>query len=119
MSIVRVNKTENHSIIHNECLKDPNITWRAKGLYAYMMTLPNGWIIRRSEIFNHGLEGKDASNTAFNELITKGYLKKEFIRDKGKIKGFEYILYEVSNCTENNQDCEYNINITVNNNEQK
>lgn len=100
MSIIRINKTENYSIIHNECLKDSTISWRAKGLYAYMMTLPNGWNIRRGEIFNHATEGKDAANKAFNELIQKGYIKKVFIREKGKIKGFEYVLYETANNTE-------------------
>lgn len=94
MSIVRINKTDNYSVIHNECLKNPLISWRAKGMYAYMMTLPNGWQIRRGEIFSHSTEGKDASNTAFNELISHGYIKKEYIREKGQIKGFEYILYE-------------------------
>jgi hypothetical protein len=105
MSIIRINKTENYSIIHNECLKDSTISWRAKGLYAYMMTLPNGWNIRRGEIFNHAIEGKDAANKAFNELIQKGYIKKVFIREKGKIKGFEYILYEVANSTINEHSC--------------
>jgi hypothetical protein len=105
MSIIRINKTENYSIIHNECLKDFTISWRAKGLYAYMMTLPNGWNIRRGEIFNHAIEGKDAANKAFNELIQKGYIKKVFIREKGKIKGFEYILYEVANSTINEHSC--------------
>jgi hypothetical protein len=108
MSIIRINKTENYSIIHNECLKDFTISWRAKGLYAYMMTLPNGWNIRRSEIFNHATEGKDAANKAFNELIQKGYIKKVFIREKGKIKGFEYILYEVANSTINEHSCTKN-----------
>jgi len=105
MSIIRINKTENYSIIHNECLKDSTISWRAKGLYAYMMTLPNGWNIRRGEIFNHAIEGKDAANKAFNELIQKGYIKKVFIREKGKIKGFEYILYKVANSTINEHSC--------------
>jgi hypothetical protein len=108
MSIIRINKTENYSIIHNECLKDSTISWRAKGLYAYMMTLPNGWNIRRGEIFNHAIEGKDAANKAFNELIQKGYIKKVFIREKGKIKGFEYILYEVANSTINEHSCTKN-----------
>ncbi len=48
--IIRREKNKNYSIISNECLKNPKISTRAKGMYAYIMTLPDDWVIQKGEL---------------------------------------------------------------------
>ncbi|MGR5875594.1 hypothetical protein ACT7DH_27750 [Bacillus pacificus] len=43
MGIFRVKKDVNYSVIHNTPLRDEKLSWRAKGLLAYMLSLPDDW----------------------------------------------------------------------------
>ena len=36
-------KTGNFTILDNTGLRDPNISWKAKGLLAYLLHLPDDW----------------------------------------------------------------------------
>lgn len=88
------NKTGNFTMVLNECFQREDLSARAKGLFAYIMTLPSNWIIHRREIYSHFTEGRDALDTAFNELREAGYIKMDEIRDKGKIMGYQYQVFE-------------------------
>lgn len=88
------NRTKDFTIMVNEALRRPDLSARAKGVYAYLMTLPSDWRIVRSELTSHFTEGREAVETAFNELISLGYITKEVIRDKGKFVCFEYTAHE-------------------------
>lgn len=40
------------------------------------MTLPDDWKLSKKELYNHFSEGQRAIDTAFNELVKKGYVEK-------------------------------------------
>jgi ribosomal protein L40E len=89
------NKTGNFTIVLNEVFRRSDLSAKAKGLYAYLMTLPDDWIIRKQELYNHFLEGKAALDTGFKELETAGYINKRLLRDgHGYITAPEYTVYE-------------------------
>jgi len=44
-TILRVTKNTNFTTISNFHLKDINLSWGAKGLLTYFLTLPNDWKI--------------------------------------------------------------------------
>ena len=90
-------KTENFSIIYNACLRDNSISWQAKGLFGYLMTLPNDWEIYKTELPNHASNGRDATIKAFDELIEKGYITVEETKgENGKFGKKIYKVFEVS-----------------------
>ena len=95
-SINRIkNKTENFTIVSNEVFKRNDVSARAKGLYAYIMTLPDDWKIYKQEIFTHFSEGKNALDSAFKELERLGYISKEKAKnEKGQFVGWDYTIYE-------------------------
>lgn len=102
MSIIRREKTDNYSIIHNECFRNDRLSARAKGLFAYLMSLPDDWKIYKSELQNHFTEGRDAINTAFRELEEFGYVDKEPVQEEnGQLSGWNYTIYESSELLEN------------------
>lgn len=95
MAIVRKSTTKNYSIIPNIGLIDPNLSAKAKGLLAYMLTLPNDWRFHQEELEKHFTDGTKSIRTALNELITQGYVVKKSLRDEnGKFSGTDWIVYD-------------------------
>lgn len=88
------NKTKNFSIVVNECFQRKDMSARAKGILIYLLTLPDDWKIHRKELFTHFVEGKEALNSAFNELIEKGYIEYKQVMDGTRFNGMEYFVYE-------------------------
>jgi hypothetical protein len=60
--------------MNNTCLQDPNMSMKAKGLYAYLMSLPEDWVLHQTELKRHFKDGRDSIRTAINELIQNGYV---------------------------------------------
>lgn len=95
MGIIRRQKSDNYSVIYNECFQNPALSARAKGIFAYLMTLPDDWKIYKQELGKHFKEGRDAINTAFDELEKAGYITKTPERGKqGRLDGWDYTVYE-------------------------
>ena len=101
MAIIRVIKDKNNPyvMLNKTCLQDSSISWKAKGLHSYVMSLPDGWDIYLSDLTNRSKDGKDSTNSALKELEKNGYLSRLIKRDeKGKLLGgYDYIFYEVPN----------------------
>lgn len=95
MSIIRAEKTGNYTMMSNTCLRDVNLSARAKGVYAYIMSLPDNWNLHRKELYTHFSEGRDALDRAFKELQDAGYVSKDRLRDdKQRIVGWLYTIHE-------------------------
>ena len=89
------NKTANYTIVINELFKRNDVSARAKGIYAYIMTLPDNWKIYKSELYEHFSEGRDSIDKAFKELEKLGYITKERAKNKdGKFDGWNYEIFE-------------------------
>lgn len=43
--------------IKNEILEDKNLSWKAKGIYAYMFSKPNDWDFSEARIARAGMGG--------------------------------------------------------------
>jgi len=79
----------------NNLLNSTEISLKAKGLFTYLQSKPDGWHFSIRRIANQMLEGKDAIRNALKELEKSGYLQRKPIRnDKGEWKGYNYILSE-------------------------
>ncbi|MDZ5607057.1 DnaD domain protein [Bacillus pseudomycoides] len=96
MGIIRVRKDNNYSVINNTGLKDERLSWKAKGILAYALTLPNDWIFHISELSQHAKDGEDSLRSGFKELKDLGYIKRYPVRDEKskKIKNWETEIYE-------------------------
>lgn len=93
--ITRHKTTASFSIICNTILRDDTISLKAKGLYSYIMTLPDDWKIYMSEVIKHSSDGKDSHRTALSELITAGYVIRSRQRnDDGTLGDSNYDIYE-------------------------
>lgn len=79
MSIIRVekNKANPYVMIDKRPLQDPSLTCKAKGLLAYLLSLPDDWEVHVDEVVTHFKDGRDSIRSAFKELRDAGYAKLE------------------------------------------
>lgn len=96
MGIIRVKKDSNYSVINNTGLKDERLSWKAKGILAYALTLPDDWTFHISELARHAKDGEDSLRTGFKELKKLGYVKRYPVRDGNtkKITRWDTEIYE-------------------------
>ena len=93
--IVRIEKNKNYTVISNYIFNEKDISAKAKGLFCYMMTLPDDWVFYRTEVYKHFPEGRTALDSAWNELEKHGYITQRKVKgDDGKFGGIEYTLHE-------------------------
>lgn len=95
--IVRIHKENNFSIISNEAIRRPDLSARAKGLFCYMISMPNDWHFHADELSKHFTEGRDAIRNALKELESLGYLmRRQAVDSKNRFTHNLWALYEHS-----------------------
>lgn len=98
MSTFRVQKNrENPYVMLDKCsINDSSISWKAKGLLAYLISKPDDWIVKEHDLIAHAKDGRDSTRSAIKELIDAGYLVRYGRRRDGKGRMFEneYQVFE-------------------------
>jgi hypothetical protein len=99
---IRIDKNENYTTIANFALNDPNLSLKAKGLWAFLMSKPNDWKISYRGLMSQLKEGQSAILSAMKELEKEGYLVRgeKFRMPGGTFKQDDSILFEKP-CVEN------------------
>lgn len=95
MSVMRVHKTANFTVMSNYHFKERNMSLKAKGLLSLMLSLPDDWDYSVMGLTTLSKDGKDGVMTALAELEKFGYLtRRRLVNDKGQFDGIEYNIYE-------------------------
>lgn len=94
MSTIRTVKSRDFTTICNTFLRDERLSWKAKGILAYLLSKPDDWKVRVSDLIKRSTDGREKVYAGVNELINTGYLQRNEIRSSGKIISYEYVLYE-------------------------
>ena len=94
MGKIKINKGGNYTVISNHVLQNNNLSLKAKGLYAFMWSLPDTWDYSVSGLTKVLKEGRDAINEALKELEREGYLVRSILRKGGKFTDMDYTLNE-------------------------
>lgn len=66
--------SDNFAQISNAALADQRLSFRARGVLAYLLSRPVGWTATSDGLSKQAKEGRDAVRTALNELLDAGYL---------------------------------------------
>ena len=88
--------------VPNVVLKDTRLTLKAKGLYAYLFSKPDGWQFNPKIIIKEIKEGRDAFYAAMNELIDCGYIQRHQQNANGKFGSsvYQFIDPTIKPCAE-------------------
>ena len=69
MAILRVYKKQNNFVILDKtCLHDEKLSWAAKGLHAYLISMPDDWSVRVSHLVYQATNGRDSVKGVLAEL---------------------------------------------------
>lgn len=95
MSVVRVHKNANFTVMSNYHFKEKKMSLKAKGLLSLMLSLPDDWDYSISGLATLSKDGKDSVMSALGELEKFGYLTRQRVTDdRGRFAGVEYNIFE-------------------------
>lgn len=97
MSVIRVEKTKNYTVMSNYHFKERAMSLKAKGLLSLMLSLPDNWDYSIAGLVAICKENETAIKSALKELQQFGYVKVDKIMpDKTESGRIEYIynIYE-------------------------
>lgn len=128
MSVIRVNKTKDYTVMSNYHFRDKRLSLKAKGLLSEMLSLPNNWDYTVMGLVSLNKESKSAIQSTLKELEDCGYLIRTRTQDQKGQFDYIYDIYENpvtekpqtenqvtdNPCTENQP--QYNTNIINTNN---
>ena len=95
MSVFRVERNRNYTVMSNYHLRDRRLSLKAKGLLSQMLSLPEDWDYTLGGLAQINREKIDAIRAAVRELEAAGYVVRSRERDaKGRLRGADYVIYE-------------------------
>lgn len=95
MSLFRIHKTKDFTIMSNTHFKEREMSLKAKGLLSLMLSLPDDWNYNIKGLCALSKDGKDSVMSALAELEQFGYLSRtREIDSKGRFSGVRYDIFE-------------------------
>lgn len=85
---MRIKKKTNYAVIDKHFLSDKKISWKAKGIMAYMLSMPDDWTFYLDELVKHSTDGKASFRSGFDELKNAGYVHR--IRKRNDVGTFDW-----------------------------
>ena len=111
MSVFKIEKTKDYTVMSNYHLRDKELSYKAKGLLSFMLSLPEDWDYSLAGLCSISKESRDGIRAILKELQEHHYVEIEKVRgDKGYFE-YNYLIYEVPHfireeSSENNPDME-------------
>jgi hypothetical protein len=93
-TIHRIKKHETYTRIENDTLRDPLLSFKATGLLAFMLSRPDDWHFFVEELSKAKTDGEFSVRSAMKELVERGYVRREQVREDGKIVAILVHVYE-------------------------
>lgn len=94
MGNIKVHKQKGFTQIPNAVLRRDDLSWKAKGLLSYLLTLDDSWKIFKADLKNRSKDGYDSTLSAFTELEDAGYIETIKIKTGNLFTGVEYVVYD-------------------------
>jgi len=95
MSIIRVKREHNYTVISNKVYDKNQLSWQAMGMLGYLLTKPDDWSVIVSELVNVTKEtakptGKEGVYNILKELRDKGFI----VVQKNSDGSTDYTVYD-------------------------
>lgn len=73
--IRRAPRTDHFTVLPNDAIEDRRLSFRARGILAYVLSKPDHWRTNSHQLATAGTEGRDAIRKALGELQVAGYAR--------------------------------------------
>ncbi len=95
MAVIRVQKTDNYTVMSNHHLRNKELSLKAKGLMSLMLSLPPQWDYSIGGLVAICKESHTSIRSALKELEQNQYLIRERKNNEKGYFIYEYTLYEM------------------------
>lgn len=68
--------------VDNDTIRDDRLSWKARGLLTYLLSMPDDWTARATDLANRGPDGEHAVRAGLTELEDTHYLVRERVRQE-------------------------------------
>lgn len=104
-TIFRVEKNKDNPfvMIDRRPIENPKLSWKAKGILAYLLSRPDNWVVRLGDLVKRSPDGAHAVRQAIKELRAVGHITYKTERENGHIKQWTLIVHEIPLLSENQQ----------------
>jgi hypothetical protein len=96
--IVRSKKTgkSRYTPINNDILQSEVLTPEEKTILVYLLSMPEDWVVNKSQLIEWANFGRDSVNVAWKGLIEKGYVVSVRVIDTKthQFRGWNHVVYE-------------------------
>lgn len=94
MSVIRVNKTKDFTVMSNHHFRDRRLSLKAKGLLSQMLSLPDNWDYTVAGLVQINKESKSAIQGMLRELEDCGYLVRTRTQNEKGQFDYTYDIFE-------------------------
>lgn len=103
--IVRA-KTRKWAVIPSELLRDETLSWGAKGLLCFLLSMKDDWVTNLTHLQGYckvSGNGRSAVRAMFKELQEAGYIMSQRIKNGNLYSGWRHVVYDSSQNPERNE----------------
>lgn len=91
----RHNASDGYFLVSRITAQDKNLSMEALGTLIYLLSKPNDWIVKPTELVAHTGYGRDKIYRILNELIALRYIERIKTRDaNNRVLSVDYIVHE-------------------------
>ena len=96
MPIIRAIHDKDHpyTVISNALVNDPSLSLNALAVMTYLISKPHDWRVRADDIQRRFQISRGKVYGILDELMERGYLSREIIRQGGRVKECRYTVME-------------------------
>lgn len=95
--MVRIRKeySKGFTTTSNTIIRDERLTWKARGIFNYLWSMPDDWDFYAKEVAKHAKDGIHSLDSGLDELAEYGYLERTRLRDKkGRFGAPVWVLHD-------------------------
>ena len=105
MPILHKHQRQTYTIVDNQALRDTSLSWRATGMLAYLLSLPDDWNVNIEDLTRRKSDGRTAARSTMQELKDFGYVVLKETRDeKGRFHKDIHVYETCQAVTDQNSD---------------
>ena len=93
MSVFKIEKNQNYTVMSNHHLRDRNLSYKAKGLLSFMLSLPEDRDYSLAGLCSISKENRDGIRSILKELQEHHYVEIEKFRGDKGCSEYNYLIY--------------------------
>jgi hypothetical protein len=94
--IIRRKVNSRFTVVPNEPVNDEALTFEALGLLTYLLSRPDNWQVKLSQLRIRGGLGRDKAQKLMRQLIDAGYVvrRQARVENSKQFQDYEYVVYD-------------------------